>query len=117
MKFQVLQDFKSREFEGTQYVEGMVYAIRPASEEKLAKAGHTTLAGMVAKWAKAQLFVPSEDLSFLGVDFKAGVTSYCLDDEFATIVEGLVDAGKAEYIDGALVSFNITEASSGITGA
>lgn len=114
--FQALLDFKSREFNGTQYSKGLIYTIRPASELKLKKAGRKTLAEMTTKWLKAKLFTPNEDLEMLGATFKKGVVSYCLDDEFSEIVADWVDSGKADYTDGSLITFNITSAVSGITG-
>ena len=117
MQFQALRNFKSSEFGGTQYVEGLTYTIRPASEDKLRAAKRKTLAEMVNLWLNAQLFVPSEDIEIFGMVFKTGVASYCIDDAFAPVVKGWVEEGKAEYIKGGLVTFNTTTASSGITGA
>ena len=116
MKFQALIDFKSREFGGTQYIKDGVYTIRAASEYKLEKAGRPTLTQMVAKWSKAQLFAPTEDLDLFGVCFKTGVISYCIDEQFAVVVQQWVDEGKAEYVDGSLVTLSLTTQPSGVTG-
>jgi len=107
IRFKALRDFKSREFNGTQYARGMTYTIRD---------GNQKLADMTDRWLKAKLFKVNEDLDMFDAQFKAGSTSYCVDDSFAEVVEGWVLAGKAEYVDGGLITFDFDDAPSSVTG-
>ena len=108
IRFKALRDFSSREFKGTVYAKGMTYTIRE---------GNQKLADMTSRWLKAQLFKVNEDLEMFGSEFKAGSTSYSLEgDAFKDVVDAWVNAGKAEYVQGSLITFDVGEAPSGITG-
>lgn len=106
--FKALRDFKSREFKETQYVKGMTYTIRK---------GNSKLEKMTSRWLKAKLFSPTEDLELFGAEFKAGVVSYCIDDSFADIVKDWVETGKAEYVEGSLITFNNVETKNTMSGS
>lgn len=108
IQFKALRDFSSREFEGTVYAKDMTYTIRK---------GNKKLADMVSRWLKAQLFKVNEDLEVFGTEFKSGSTSYALQDTAVMeVVDAWVNAGKAEYIEGSLITLDFDYASSGITG-
>lgn len=104
-RFKALRDFKSREFDGTQYSKGMTYTVRD---------GNQKLADMTERWLNAKLFKTNENLEMFGAQFPAGTTSYCIDDAFADVVAGWVAAGKAEYVEGDLITFDFDDATSGI---
>ncbi|NOR70971.1 MAG: hypothetical protein GQ532_14960 [Methylomarinum sp.] len=104
-KFKALCDFKSREFNGTQYAKGLTYTIRD---------GNKKLQNMAARWLKATLFTVNEDLEMFGATFKAGTTSYCIDDAFSGVVDSWVTAGKATYVEGSLITFDFDDAPAGV---
>lgn len=116
MRFMALMDFSSSEFKGTRYVKGLSYTIREKGEAWLKAEGRATLSEMVALWLNAKLFVPSEDIEIFGKSFKKGVTSYCIADSFEPIVEAWVEEGRAEFIDGALITLDVPATESELQG-
>jgi hypothetical protein len=105
MKFKALKTFTSKEFAGSQYVEGMTYTIRQ---------GNAKLADMAAKWLVAKLFIPNEDFTIMGVDFKAGKETYVLpNDELKIVIDAKVAEGKAAYTGTGLITFDFIEDTSG----
>jgi len=108
MKFQALKTFKSSEFAGSTYCEGLTYTIRP---------GNAKLADMASKWLDAKLFTPSEDFSIMGMSFVAGKESYVLpDDDLKILVDVKVAEGKAAYTGTGLITFDVTVPDSGVSG-
>lgn len=107
-RFKALRDFSSREFEGTVYAKGMTYTIREGNEK---------LADMVDRWFNAELFKVKEDVEMFGTELKEGSTSYVLEgDAFVDVVEAWVNSGKAEYVEGSLITFDFDDMPSGIVG-
>ena len=105
MKFKAIKNFTSSEFKGSQYVTGLTYTIRE---------GNTKLNEMAQKWLQAKVFVPSEDFSIIGMDFKAGKESYVLPgDDLEIIINAKVEQGKATYTSVGLITFDFTEPASG----
>jgi len=108
-KFKCLHTFTSREFNGTHYVAGMVYTIRD---------NNIKLETMCQRWLKARLFKMHKDMEMFGSLFQKGKVSYCLEDSFASVVDGWVNAGKAEYVEGGLITFDFDEGQAGsLTGS
>lgn len=107
-RFKAQRDFNSREFAGTQYAKDMTYTIRE---------GNQKLLNMSERWLNAKLFKVNEDLEMFGAVFKAGSISYCIDDAFADVVESWVMTGKAEFVEGSLITFDFDDSPSGLAGA
>jgi hypothetical protein len=105
MKFKALKTFTSREFQGSQYVEGLTYTIRE---------GNAKLAEMAQKWLDAKRFVPKEDFTIMGIDFKSGKETYFLQgDELEIIINAKVAEGKAEYTGTGLITFDFIDNTAG----
>lgn len=108
MKFKALTNFRSSEFDGTQYVEGGVYTIRP---------GNSKLAGMAQKWLEAQRFIPKVDFTVLGMSFKAGQESYYLqDDALKDLIDLKVQNGEVDLSSVGLITFGVVTGGGEISG-
>lgn len=106
IQFAPLHTFKSREFAGSVYVAGMTYTLREGNEK---------LSVMLHRWREAELFRPNETMELFGEIFEAGKVSYALpDDMFMKVVESWVADGKAEFVDGYLVTFDVSTPPIGI---